>query len=752
MNPFLSIFSKVRLNFLTYFKSLKTILGVLIIAGVIGLPYAKAQRIDSLKALLVTVKDTSRFTILYELFRSTNQTNFDEALGYAEQAYRYAEMIGDSVRIVEGGRMIAFSLLDLGRNDEAINILNKTIAIALRNQDRHPEVRPKIKFLLNNAAIAYMYRGNYDSSLSYHFRSLQIREAEGDKRSIGTAKNNIGLVYFKLRNHEKALEYYQQALAIKREIGDNGDLVNILINIGLCYNELSAPAKALVSFNEALDLCGSKCSELAIKESNYGLGVANSYLENFDQARINFQTSLTLSKQHNDIRYWVENLIGLARIEIKLTNYDQGLAYFSEATKLAEEADYVELLLSIYKDSYRAYGLISDFQNEAYYQQRYIVLKDSIYSNELIRNLARVQTDFEERENLRTIQEKDENIRLQRELISRQQTQYIFIVVITVLIVGLALVLVWANRRQHRHNLALSEAKRTIEAQNKELTKTNTELDKRVQEKTRDLFNLNETLTKSNEELDNFIYRTSHDIRGPLVTLKGVCNVAAMDVKDPLALEYLKRLDITAEKLNSILTRLLVVNQINHAVLEANSVDFNRMISEILDGERKQGMPARMEVTYQVAPGTNLISDTYLLKIILENLIDNAIKFYNTSDRIDPFVRVSIESTGNKVRIKVEDNGIGINAEDKADVFHPFVRASERSETGGIGLYLSRLATQRLEGEIKLVATSDKGSTFHVLLPRDLRPILAKRKEAEEQLKKERAQREKEGLLTETEA
>lgn len=717
--------------------------------GSIGLKQVHAQKIDSLKELLSSAKDTSRFTILYELFRATNQDNYGEALDYAKQAYKFAETIGDSTRIVEGGRMIAYSLMDLGRNDEAVTILNKTIGIALRNQDRYPELKPKIKFLLNNAAIAYMYRGNYDSSLAYHFRSLEIREKEGDKRSIGTAKNNIGLVYFKLRNHEKALENYQQALAIKKEINDNVDLERILINIGLCYNELKTSDKAIASFNEALKLCGDSCSENAIKESNFGLGVANAYLENFEQARTHFQTSLSLAKRHNDISYQVENLIGLARIEIKLKNYEQGLTYFSEATKLAEEADYAELLLSIYKDSYKAYGLISDFQKEAYYQNRYIVLKDSIYSNELIKNLARVQTNYEERENIRTIQEKDENIRLQRELISRQQIQYIFIVVITILIVGMALVLVWANRRQHRHNLALSEAKRTIEAQNKELKKTNTELDRRVQEKTRDLFSVNETLTKANEELDNFIYRTSHDIRGPLVTLKGVCNVATMDVKDPLALEYLKRLDITAEKLNSILTRLLVVNQINHAILEAYPIDFDTIIGDILNDARKQGMPSRMKVTYRVAPGTNLISDKQIVKIILENLIDNAIKFHNTSERIDPFVHVSIETTGNRVRLKIEDNGIGINAEDNEDVFHPFIRASERSETGGIGLYLSRLATQRLDGEIKLVTTSDKGSTFHVLLPRDLRPILASRKETDEQLKLERAQREKERQLTE---
>jgi tetratricopeptide (TPR) repeat protein len=164
-----------------------------------------SRKIDSLKSELQTANDTTRFILLQELFKSYNQTNFNVALQYAQDAYKIAEALGDSSKIVEGGRMIAYSLMDLGRNDESIVILNKVLAIARRNQIRYPDLKPKIKFLLNNAAIAYMHRGNYDSSLSYNFKSLEIRENEGDKRSIGTALNNIGLVYFKLKNYEQAL-------------------------------------------------------------------------------------------------------------------------------------------------------------------------------------------------------------------------------------------------------------------------------------------------------------------------------------------------------------------------------------------------------------------------------------------------------------------------------------------------------------------------------------------------------------------
>jgi signal transduction histidine kinase/Flp pilus assembly protein TadD len=703
------------------------------------------KKIDSLKTLLGSARDTTRFKILSELFKQTNQSDFNEALGYATQAYDQAEAIGDSAKIVEGGRMIAYSLDDLGRNDEVIDVLNKVIGIAVRNQERYPELKPKLKFLLNNAGIAYMHRGNYDSSLSYHFRSLEIRETEGDKKSIGTARNNIGVVYFKLRNYEKALEYYLQSLAIKKELNDNVDLDRILSNVGLCYNALRSFDEAIESFNEALNICKDNCSEAVIKEANFGLGEAYRSRRNFDKAKEKYIISLDLSKKQNDTQYWIENLIGLGKIERELKNYEGSIKYLEEAYELVQGSEYAELLINVYKESFTTYNLTSDFKNAALFQERYIKLKDSIYSGNLIKNLARIQTNYENRENLKTIRLINENIKLKDEQIQRQRIQYLFIVLVTMLIVLLATVLIWANRRQHRHNAALSEAKRVIEDQNKELTKSNEELDRRVQQKTRDLFLTNESLSQVNEELDNFIYRTSHDIRGPLVTLKGVCNVALLDVKDTLAQDYLKRLDITAEKLNSILTRLLIVNQINHSELDASTIDFKQMIDDILVTERKNGLPPKLLIEYELDPNVRLISDRQLVKIVLENLIDNAIKFYNTSERISPYVKIKVDrANADKVRIRVEDNGIGINPRDKDQIFHLFVRASERSETGGIGLYLSKLSTHRLGGEIILADTSEKGTAFMVLVPSDLRPILEKRREEEELRKKDKALREKE--------
>jgi signal transduction histidine kinase/Tfp pilus assembly protein PilF len=700
------------------------------------------SRTDSLKKELATAKDTSRFNLLQELFKSYNQTDFNVSLQYAQEAYQLAESLGDSSKIVEGGRMMAYSLMDLGRNDESIDILNKVLGIARRNQVRYPELKPKIKFLLNNAAISYMYRGNYDSSLSYHFKSLEIRENEGDKKSIGTALNNIGLVFFKLENFEQALYYYLRSLDLKNELNDITDVDKILINVGLCYTQLDKSEEAIVSFNKALSRCGSGCSETVKKEIYFGLGSAYFNLGNYDKSTENLQKSLEISKKQNDKQYWIGNLIWLSKIETQKRNYKAGLEYLNEAKQFEKESEFAESLINFYGELAKVYNNLADFENASLYQGKYIKLKDSIISSKLIKNLATIQNAYEQRKNIKTISEKDRILQLQNELIRRQQIQYIFIVIVTILATGLALVLIWSNRRQKIHNAALNDAKRVITDQNERLLKTNEYLDQQVAEKTQDLFMTNESLIQVNSELDNFIYRTSHDIRGPLVTLKGVCNVALLDVRDEVALDYLRKLDATAGKLNVILTRLLIVNKINLWEIEASLINCADLIAMIIETERVNGIPDNMLIEYEIDRDIRLFSDQFLLMLVIENLIDNAVKFYNDSPRVIPFVKIIVHQEGAKIRMIVIDNGIGVNSTDKDHIFHLFTRASDRSETGGIGLYLSKMAANKLGGEVILANTSPSGSEFHLILPMDITPIIEMRMLQELKRKKEKEMRE----------
>ena len=209
-------------------------------------------------------------------------------------------------------------------------------------------------------------------------------------------------------------------------------------------------------------------------------------------------------------------------------------------------------------------------------------------------------------------------------------------------------------------------------------------------------------------------------------------------MRDEKALGYLSKLDLTAEKLNMVLTRLLIVNRINHAELKPESVHFESIIEEIFTLEMKKGVPSKIKIEYDVDPDIELTSDKEMVRLVLENLIDNALKFYNDSLRVESFVKVAVRSDKGKVSARVMDNGVGISQMNREKIFQMFVRASERSETGGIGLYLAKLATEKLGGEINLVSTDEKYTEFIVEFPKNLQSIIDKRKEERTKYEQER--------------
>ena len=654
----------------------------------------QAQKIDSLKSLITTSTGLAKYEVLFALAYEYSDVNDSLSLIYAENLFSLANEMGDSSLITKAGRIKAGQLRRLERLNEAIQMAQYVLQVARRHNDL-----TEIKLLLNSLAISHTLMAQYDSALKYNFESLIIRETEGSKPDISIALNNIGLIYYKLKDYNKSIEYYNRSLVLKREVNDKHDLDRLLINIGHCFNQLKKYKDAKNYFNEALSICKDVCSDQIKLESEIGLGVSYFNIDDFSEALSHFEKSYEVAKKIGNIRYQAENLIYLAKIYTHNSDYAKATELFLESEKLSSAKGYNLLLIETYKQFSILYKQTNDFKNASLYQSKYISLNDSIFSGELIQNLTKVQTDYEERENIKTIAEKNEVLRLKEEVISRQRQQGVFIFTITLLILGLATALMWAGKLQRKANRLLTDSRANLA--------------KKVDERTAELLH-------ANKELDHFIYKTSHDIRGPLATFKGLCVIARTDIKDPVGIDLVKMLDLTADKMILILNRLLIVNTINTTELKPELVDIQACIQEVMAKEEKKGLPPRLIFKIDIDKNVVLKSDRNLVVIVLDNLIDNSIKFCDQSDRVDPFVDVKISQEGSSVLFTVTDNGIGIEEASKQNIFQMFFRASERSQPGGIGLYLSRLATEKLGGTIELVPMPGKLTRFFVRIPNDL--------------------------------
>jgi signal transduction histidine kinase len=432
-------------------------------------------------------------------------------------------------------------------------------------------------------------------------------------------------------------------------------------------------------------------------------------LRKFDEASIHFEKSLKKAIENGDRRNQIESLIGLAKVSFEKEDFQKSKESLDKALLAAGKTSYKNLLISIYQQYAVLADNDKDFEKASNFRKLYIQLRDSVSSESMIKNLATIQTNYVEKENLATIE-------ANKLVIEQQKTIGVAVIIIGALLLLIALV---------------------FYHQKAQIRKVNKNLNDRIDEATKEIFESHEKLKKAVFERDYFMYKTSHDIKGPLATFLGLCMIAKLDVKDAPALEHVERIEKTALKLNAILNRLLNIEKINLNEVAYTFVDFRTMVENIVNLEKRTMPSERISISYEIEPNLIVKSDSFLIRLIVENLISNSIKFYDNSTNAFPYVKIAIFGREDKVVIKVDDNGIGILPEMEPTIFKLFARASERSETGGVGLYTAKQAAEKLEGTIGFKCIRGL-TTFEAVLPMDMGPILRKQRELENKLEERR--------------
>jgi len=730
------------------------LIGLIFLIGLEGSVFGQGiDKIDSISNTLNSLTKVERFEALRDLYSLYNQFDYTKSYDVSLDALRTAEELKDSLLIIRAYRMNGLALGHLTKNPEAISVFLKALKMAEASSG-NAKIKEQIKYILNSIATTYTDAGNYAKALEYNFRSLVIRQEEGNKADESIALNNIGLVYYRMDDYQSAIDFYSKCLDIKRQLNPNGDSDQhfILINLALCHIALNDFQKAISNVQEALEQCGNGCNKEIEREAFNSLGIAYFQTGKTERAEKSFLKSLEIARVQNNIPSVASNLIYLGRIERQKGSIENASILLKDAETILLNTDYPKAKLELYSTFYELYQDEKNFELASDYQGKFIQLNREIFSRDLIKNLREVQTNYAERENIKTIKEQDEILELRQQLINRQRTQFASIVAVTLLSLSMVLLLLVTNRKQKQASAIIAMARNKIEEQNKQLEDQNKELDKKVKERTKELSESNRQLTDVNSELDNFLYKSSHDLSGPLASLQGLVNLAYMEPKDEFhQLRLLGDLTSQIEKMSKMLSRLSLVSEVNHASLESQKIDLEKALSALFEFEKKTYQSSNVQLSFTIQSDVELVSDKLLFETIVENLVTNGIKFYNSNNRAQRFVHVEISKAGSMVCIRVSDNGLGIASIPDQDVFRMFMRGSERSETGGVGLYLTKICVNRLGGNIQLEQTSGDGSTFLVQLPCDLTPILEERKQFQEAVKrKEREALEGAGKLTST--
>ena len=223
-----------------------------------------------------------------------------------------------------------------------------------------------------------------------------------------------------------------------------------------------------------------------------------------------------------------------------------------------------------------------------------------------------------------------------------------------------------------------------------------------------------EIIQNKNAELDTFFHRISHDLRGPISALLGLSFLAKIDIKDPMALDYIDKQEKQVERLNHIISGLINLTRLSHGDLEKEKIDFHKMVDECITSFNSLPNFEAISFKKEIQSDIEYYSEWSLLTAIMQNLLENAIKY---SSKNSPFVVVRVFSNMEHLFIEVEDNGQGILPEHQPKIFEMFFRATKNATGTGLGLYILKRSVDRLNGTVSLKSEVGKGSTFTVKLP-----------------------------------
>ncbi|MGC9941435.1 MAG: ATP-binding protein [Verrucomicrobiota bacterium] len=246
-----------------------------------------------------------------------------------------------------------------------------------------------------------------------------------------------------------------------------------------------------------------------------------------------------------------------------------------------------------------------------------------------------------------------------------------------------------------------------------EILRFNNELEQRVVERTAQL-------QTANNELEAFTYSVSHDLRAPLRHVVGFVELLQKGTGQSLSQEnarYLATISQSAKRMGNLIDDLLAFSRIGQMVMKKSEISLGQLVQETVDDFKKETKDRN--ITWTVQPLPHLQADGALIRMVLVNLISNAVKF--TGGRAEATIEIGIVPGGDgETVIFIRDNGAGFDPEYSGKLFGVFQRLHSQDEFEGTGIGLANVQRiiHRHGGRVWAEGVVDGGATFYFSIPK----------------------------------
>lgn len=588
-----------------------------------------------------------------------------------------------------------------------------------------------IKAAYNNVGVIHDNQGNYPEALRCFLKTLEICEQSNDIKTMAGALNNIGVLYESLGEYERALHYYKRSLVIKKQLEDKHGIALAYNNLGVVYSALGKEDKGLEYHLKALQ----------IRETiGYSRGIANS-LNNVGRIYVsqgNLKESLACFKKSYKITQELDDKLGhayslqnLALVFHEKKNYQKAIFYAQKSYSMAQKINAKVYAKEASKLLFQIYQAMDNYEMAFKYQSVYMSYHDSLRSEANKRKIAHMQSSYE-------IQRRDAEIALlnkdnhlheaeSKRLNAEAERKNLFLFASTtflVFLILLAIMLIRYSQQQKKANLLLHKKNEEIKTSNLHLKMKNKEIELRNEE----ISDQKKILEDLNGIKDRLFSIIAHDFRSPLNSLQGTLSLLQLEaisydeIKKVLP-GIIKKVDYTVSLLDNLLNWSRA--QMSGMKTVPVAFDLQSVTEETVHLLKSQAKEKNVLLHNLIPSAIPVYADPEMIKLILRNLISNAIKFTNPGDMIS----IKVRDTDEYCQLVIADTGCGIDKNKLKNLFMPGSNSTlgTSNEKGtGLGLWICKDFVEKNGGTIWAESEKGKGSIFYFTIPKNMEVVTKK--------------------------
>ncbi|MCB2220682.1 MAG: response regulator [Bacteroidetes bacterium] len=539
---------------------------------------------------------------------------------------------------------------------------------------------------------------NKDIALEYMQKAQGLFIELNDWQYLNWARLSVGDWYLKTGNDSLALRIYKE-VSLELDSGNHSAQSQTNYRIGITYKKRNNYDSALVYLQKSIDGMCLVCPEIQVHKSLIEAGQIYLMIEDAPQSFEYFNRARRIAEESQSGMEMVISSEALAKYYLSIQKQDSAIYFLKDAYELAGELGLIKQIKTTAESLSEIYYSGGEFQASSDYLSIANQMNDSLAAIEKYNEVAKLEMRFE-------IEKREEERKMEARLFESEITKQKLIRntsvagAIVVIIVGI--MLLRAYRRKRNDNILLARQK--IEIQ---------EISGKLQE-------------SSKRKLD-FFTNISHEIRTPLTLIQSPLeSILKADERNPETAGQLQTALKNTNKLKELLNQILDLQKLDEQMLGLNLTHFEiiAFCREIVTSFKGYCYQSNCMFNFESNVGAaNIQFDQVRLQSIISNLLSNAFKY----NKEGGFVHFKLWINTTQLRLKIEDNGIGISDEHLTKLGERYYRVEKPNasiEGTGIGLAYVKELVELMKGDLEITSTVNQGTTVTIILPLEKAEIL----------------------------